>query len=206
MRHYIPSALAASALALTVLASTAMAQQPQGVRIRGTIEKVDGNVLTVKAREGDEKIVKLPDDVRVTGIARIAMSEIKPGSYIGVSGMPKADGKQQALAIHIFMESQRGAGEGFQPWDLKPGSSMTNATVADRVTATSGETITVKYKGGEKTIDVTPETPIVTFLPGEKSELKPGAKVIIFGAVQGADGKFDAGRLGVGRDGITPPM
>ena len=205
MINRISSALAASALALT-FATAALAQQPQAVRIRGTIEKVDGNVLTIKAREGDEKIVKLADDVKVTGIAKIAMSEIKPGSYIGVSAMPKADGKQQALAIHIFMESQRGTGEGFQPWDLKPGSSMTNATVADRVTGTTGETITVKYKGGEKIVDVTPETPIVTFLPGEKSELVPGAKVIIFGAVPTSEGAFTAARLGVGRDGITPPM
>lgn len=205
MIHRISSALAASALVLT-LATAAVAQQPPSVRIRGTIEKVDGNILTIKAREGDEKMVKIADDVRVTGIAKIAMSEIKPGSYIGVSGMPKADGKQQALAIHIFMESQRGAGEGFQPWDLKPGSSMTNATVADRVTGTSGETITVKYKGGEKTVEVTPDTPIVTFLPGEKAELKPGAKVIVFGATQTGEGRFDAARIGVGRDGITPPM
>lgn len=205
MTNRFSSAFAASVLALT-LTTSAFAQAPQSVRIRGTIEKVDGNVLTIKAREGDEKIVKLADDAKVTGIARIGMSEIKPGSYIGVSAMPKTDGKQQALAIHIFMESQRGAGEGFQPWDLKPGSSMTNATVADRVTGTSGETITVKYKGGEKIVEVTPDTPIVTFLPGEKSELVPGAKVIVFGAVPTSEGRYDAARLGVGRDGITPPM
>ncbi len=200
----LSSAVAVSALTLALVTS-AVAQQPQPVRIRGTIEKVDGNMLTIRAREGDEKMVKITDDVRVTGIAKIAMSEIKPGSYIGVSAMPKTDGSQQALAIHIFMESQRGTGEGFQPWDLKPGSSMTNATVADRVTGTGEETITVKYKGGEKIVNVTPDTPIVTFLPGEKAELKPGAKVIVFGATKTADG-FEAGRVGVGRDGITPPM
>ena len=136
----LSSAVAVSALTLALVTS-AVAQQPQPVRIRGTIEKVDGNMLTIRAREGDEKMVKITDDVRVTGIAKIAMSEIKPGSYIGVSAMPKTDGSQQALAIHIFMESQRGTGEGFQPWDLKPGSSMTNATVADRVTGTGEETI-----------------------------------------------------------------
>ena len=204
MRNRLSSVVAVSALTLALVTS-AVAQQPQPVRIRGTIEKVDGNMLTIKAREGDEKMVKITDDVRVTGIAKIAMSEIKPGSYIGVSAMPKTDGSQQALAIHIFMESQRGTGEGFQPWDLKPGSSMTNATVADRVTGTGEETITVKYKGGEKIVNVTPDTPIVTFLPGEKAELKPGAKVIVFGATKTADG-FEAGRVGVGRDGITPPM
>lgn len=200
------NAIAVSSLAAVLFTSASFAQQPQSIRIRGTIEKVDGNVLTVKAREGDEKIIKVPDDVRVTGIQKIAMSEIKPGSYIGVSGMPKADGKQQALAIHIFPEAQRGTNEGFQPWDLKPGSNMTNATVADRVTGTSGESITVKYKGGEKTVEVPQDTPIVAFVPGDKAELKPGAKVIVFGAVQGADGKYDASRLGVGRDGIVPPM
>ena len=205
MINRISYAIAASTLALT-FATAAVAQQTQPERIRGTIEKVDGNMLTVKAREGDEKMVKMTDNIIVTGIAKTALADIKPGSYIGVSAMPKQDGVQSALAIHIFPEAQRGAGEGFRPWDLKPGSTMTNATVAEKVAGTSGDTITVKYKGGEKTVDVKPDTPIVTFVPGEKSELKPGAKVIIFGATKTADGGLEAGRIGVGRDGITPPM
>lgn len=197
---------AAAIMCLFVLAGPVLAQQPQSVRIRGTIEKVDGSVLTIKAREGDEKVVKLTDKPVVTAIAKIAMSEIKPGSYIGVSGMPADNGHQKALAIHIFPEAQRGAGEGFRPWDLKPNSTMTNATVATKVAATSGDTITVKYKDGEKIVDVSPDTPIVTFVPGDTSELKPGAKVIVFAATKTADGGLETGRIGVGRDGITPPM
>jgi hypothetical protein len=198
--------IAAASLAVGLFATASVAQQPQSVRIRGTIEKADGPVLTIKTREGDDRIVKLSDDVRISGITKIAMADIKPGSYIGVSAMPREDGVQKALAIHIFPEAQRGTGEGFQPWDLKPGSTMTNATVADRVTGTSGDTITVKYKGGEKTVEVTPDTPIVTFVAGDKADLKPGAKVIVFGAVKSADGDYTASRIGVGRDGITPPM
>ena len=205
MINRISSALAASALALT-FATAAVAQQPQTVRIRGTIEKIDGNMLTIKAREGDDKMVKMTDNIIVTGIAKIALADIKPGSYIGVSAMPKQDGVQSALAIHILPEAQRGTGEGVRPWDLKPGSTMTNATVAEKVASTSGDTIKVKYKDGEKSVEVTPDTPIVTFLPGEKSELKPGVKIIIFGATKTADGGLEAGRIGVGRDGITPPM
>ncbi len=206
MINRLSSALAASALALTLVTTASVAQQPQPVRIRGTIEKVDGNMLTIKAREGDEKVVRMTDGIIVTGIAKTAIADIKPGSYIGVSGQPMENGTQKALAIHIFPEAQRGAGEGFRPWDLKPNSTMTNATVAAKVAGTSGETITVKYKDGEKTVDVTPDTPIVTFLPGETSELTPGAKVIVFGATKTADGGLEAGRIGVGRDGITPPM
>ena len=163
-------------------------------------------MLTIKAREGDEKIVKMTDNIVVTGIATTALAEIKPGSYIGVSAQPREDGKQKALAIHIFPEAQRGTGEGFRPWDLKPGSTMTNATVADKVAGTTGDTIMVKYKDGEKTVEVTPDTPIVSFVPGEKSEVKAGVKVIIFGATKTADGGLETGRIGVGRDGITPPM
>jgi len=134
------------------------------------------------------------------------MSEIKPGSYIGVSAMPEPDGTQKALAIQIFPEAQRGVAEGFRPWDLRPGSTMTNATVAETVASTDGQTITVKYKDGEKKVVVPPGTPIVAFVAGDKSELQPGAKIIIFSAVKKDDGTLEASRVNVGRDGITPPM
>jgi len=140
------------------------------------------------------------------GVANIAMSEIKPGSYIGVSGMPEPDGTQKAIAVHIFPEAQRGVAEGFRPWDLRPNSTMTNATVAETVASTDGQNILVKYKDGEKKVVVPPGTPIVTFVPGDKSELKPGAKIIIFGATKKDDGTLEANRVNVGRDGITPPM
>ena len=195
-----------SATVMAAAGSMAWAQQPPTVRIRGTIEAVDGPLLAVKSREGTDMKVRVTDNVAVFGVANIAISEIKPGSYIGVSAMPEPDGTQKALAVHIFPESQRGVAEGFRPWDLRPNSTMTNATVATTVAGTHGQDILVKYKDGEKKVVVPPGTPIVTFLPGDKSELKPGAKIIIFGATRKEDGTLEANRVNVGRDGITPPM
>jgi hypothetical protein len=201
----LPRALALLAV-MAVLGSAAWAQQPPTVRIRGTIEAVDGSLLTVKSREGTEMKVRMTDNATVFGVAKTELSEIKQGSYIGVTAMPEADGTQKAVAVHIFPENQRGAAEGFRPWDQRPGSTMTNATVAETVKGTDGQNILVKYKDGEKKVVVPPGTPIVTFLVGDKSELKPGAKIIIFGAVKKDDGTLEANRINVGRDGITPPM
>ncbi len=201
-----PRLLVASLTVLSVLGSMAWAQQPPPVRIRGTIESVDGAMLMIKSREGTDMKVRMTDNVAVFGVAKTALSEIKEGSYIGVSAMPEPDGTQKALAVHIFPETQRGAAEGFRPWDLRAGSTMTNATVAETVKSTDGQNILVKYKDGEKKVVVPPDTPIVTFVAGEKSELKPGAKIIIFGAVKKEDGTLEANRVNVGRDGITPPM
>jgi hypothetical protein len=162
--------------------------------------------LTVKSRDGTEMKIRVTDNVTVTGVAKIAKSDIKPGSYIGVTGMPQADGSQKAIAVHVFPEAMRGTGEGFRPWDLRPNSTMTNATVDQKVEANDGDTIMVKYKDGEKKVLVTPDTPIVTFIPGDKSELKTGAHVIIMAATKKDDGTFETNRVNVGRDGITPPM
>jgi hypothetical protein len=209
---WMPRAFVASLTVLSVftsipvLTSAAWAQQPPPVRIRGTIEAVDGSLLTIKSREGDEMKVRMTDNVAVWGVAKTELSEIKPGSYIGVSAMPEPDGTQKALAVHIFPESQRGAAEGFRPWDLRPNSTMTNATVAETVKGTDGQNILVKYKDGEKKVVVPPGTPIVTFVAGDKSEVKPGAKIIIFGATKKDDGVLEANRVNVGRDGIMPPM
>ena len=198
--------LLASLTVISVLGSVAWAQQPPPVRIRGTIESVDGATLMIKSREGTDMKVHMTDNVAVFGVAKTEMSEIKQGSYIGVTAMPEPDGTQKAVAVHIFPENQRGAAEGFRPWDQRPGSTMTNATVAETVKGTDGQNILVKYKDGEKKVVVPPDTPIVTFVAGEKSELKPGAKIIIFGAVKKDDGMLEANRVNVGRDGITPPM
>ncbi len=202
----LPRVLVASLAVVSVLGSSAWTQQPPTVRIRGTIEAVDGSTLMIKSRDGTDMKVRMTDNVTVFGVVKTAMSEIKPGSYIGVSAMPESDGTQKALAVHIFPENQRGAAEGFRPWDLRAGSTMTNATVAETVGGTDGQNILVKYKDGEKKVVVPPETPIVTFLVGDKSEVKPGAKIIIFGAVKKDDGTLEANRVNVGRDGITPPM
>jgi hypothetical protein len=203
---WMPRALLASFAVMSVLASAASAQQPPTVRIRGTIEKIDGPMLMIKTREGNDVKVKMTDDLSVIGIAKTSLSEIKTGSYIGVSGMPQPDGSQKALAVHIFPEPMRGVAEGFRPWDLRPNSTMTNATVAETVASVDGQVIQVKYKDGEKKVVVPPDAAIVAFLSGEKSEVKPGAKIIIFGAVKKDDGSLETNRIGVGRDGIAPPM
>ncbi len=198
--------LAGAVLASALTISLASAQQAQPSNIRGAIESVDGSILTIKARNGGERKVRMTDNVTVTGITKAALSDIKSGDYVGVTGMPQADGTQKAIAIHIFPEAMRGMAEGSRPWDLKPNSSMTNATVDQKVEAKDGQTLTVKYKDGEKKVTVEPSTPIVTFVPGSKDELKPGAQVIIVGAKKAADGSFETARVNVGRDGLTPPM
>jgi hypothetical protein len=203
---WLPRSLLASLAVVSVLSSAAWAQQPPTVRIRGTIESIDGKTLNVKTREGTDVKVKMTDDIGVIAIAKTTLSEIKPGSYIGVSAMPQADGSQKAFAIHIFPEKMRGAAEGHRPWDQRPNSTMTNATVAQTVTGVEGQVIDVKYKDGEKKVVVPADAAIVAFADGEKSEIKPGAKVIIFGAVKKDDGSLETNRIGIGRDGIAPPM
>ncbi len=204
---WMPRSLIASLAVASLLASSAWAQQPPApTRIRGTIESVNGSTLNIKTREGTDAKVNMTDDISVIAIAKTSLSEIKPGSYIGVSAIPQADGSQKAFAIHIFPEKMRGAAEGHRPWDQRPNSTMTNATVAQTVTGVEGQVIDVKYKDGEKKVVVPPDATIVAFADGEKSEIKPGAKVIIFGAVKKDDGSLETNRIGVGRDGITPPM
>jgi hypothetical protein len=200
------SSLPAALAIVAAIVTTAWAQQPPTVRVRGTIEAVDGAVLSIKSRDGSDMKVRVTDNVAVFGIAKTELSEIKVGSYVGVTAMPEPDGTQKAVAVHIFPETQRGAAEGFRPWDQRPGSTMTNATVAETVKGIDGQNILVKYKDGEKKIVVPPDTPIVAFVAGDKSELKAGAKIIIFGANKKEDGTLEAARVNVGRDGITPPM
>ena len=201
-----PRAVLTALAAFAVLGTIALAQQAPTVRIRGTIEAVDGPLLAIKTREGNDVKVKMTDNVAVFAVVKTELSQIKEGSYIGVTAMPEPDGVQKAIAVHIFPENQRGAAEGFRPWDLRPNSTMTNATVAETVKGTDGQNILVKYKDGEKRVVVPPDTPIVTFVASEKSEVKPGAKIIIFGAAKKEDGSLEAARVNVGRDGLAPPM
>jgi hypothetical protein len=198
--------LGASAVALFFAASFAAAQAPQMVRVRATLEDVSVPMLTAKSRDGAEMKIKLADNAPVNEVVKASLSDIKDNSYIAVTAMPQPDGSQKAIAIHIFMESQRGAAEGFRPWDLRPNSTMTNATVAQTVASVDGQVIEVKYKDGEKKVVVPPDAAIVAFAAGDKAEVKPGAKIIIFGAVKKDDGSLETNRIGVGRDGIAPPM
>ncbi|MFZ0836272.1 MAG: hypothetical protein WAM77_02355 [Xanthobacteraceae bacterium] len=197
-------ALGAAALGLVFVTTAALAQER--VRVRGTIENVDGNVLTVKTREGQDVKVKLPDNARVLGLEKASIDDIKQGTYIGVSAMPQTDGSQKALHVHIFPDAMRGVAEGFGPWDVRPNSTMTNATVDNMVTGTDGRNITVKYKDGEKKIVVPPDAPIVKYVPGNKDALKAGAKIFIVAAIKQPDGTLEAPNVSVGLNGLTPPM
>ena len=194
-------------IAMVVASSLyAIAQQPPTPsRVRGTIEGVDGGVLFVKSRDGEDFKLHMAGDMRVVGIAKISLDEIKVGSFIGTTTVPGPDGGNNAIEVHVFPENMRGTGEGSRPFDLRPNSTMTNATVAERVVNNDGHTLTIKYKDGEKKVVVSADTPVVTYVPADKSELKAGAKVIAF-IKKLPDGSFEANRVSVGRDGLTPPM
>jgi hypothetical protein len=196
--------LRCAAVLAAVGLTSASAQQPPTVRVRGTIEAVDGQMLTIKTREGSDVKAKLDDKAMVVAVVKASYTDIKQGSFIGVTGMPRADGSQKCREIHIFPEAMRGTGEGYRPWDLEPKSTMTNATV-DQVTSVGEHEITLKYKDGEKKIVVGPECPIVTYSPGDTAELKPGATIFINAAVRQADGTLSVARINVGRD-AAPPM
>jgi len=199
--------LGAAGFALVLTTGASLAQQPQQVRVRGTIEAVDGPMLTVLSRDHAMTYkVKVADNASLRGIVKASLSDIKENSFIGVTGMPQPDGSQKAIEIHIFPEAMRGTGEGHRPWDLVPNSTMTNAAVAQRVKGVQGDEITLKYKDGEKKILVVPQTVIVTYVPGDKGELKPGAKIFIAGAQKKDDGTLEAAAISVGRDGMAPPM
>jgi hypothetical protein len=184
----------------------AIAQQPPTpTRVRGTIEAVDGDVLAVKSRGGEDIKLHMTPDISIAGISKISLSDIKVGSFIGTTTVPGPDGSQNAVEVHVFPENMRGTGEGSRPYDLRPNSTMTNATVADSVVGNDGHTLTIKYRGGEKKVVVSPETPVVTYVPADKSDLKVGAKVIAF-MKKLPDGSLETNRVSVGRDDLTPPM
>jgi hypothetical protein len=183
----------------------AIAQQTPPSRVRGTIEGVDGDVLAVKSRGGEDVRLRMTGDMRVVGIIKISLAEIKVGSFIGTTTVPGPDGGENAMEIHLFPEEMRGTGEGSRPFDLRPNSTMTNATVAESVAGNDGHTLLIKYKDGEKKVVVTPDTPVVTYVPADKSELKAGAKVIA-AMKKLPDGSFETNRISVGRDGLMPPM
>ncbi|MBO0763022.1 MAG: hypothetical protein J2P50_00270 [Hyphomicrobiaceae bacterium] len=191
-------------MGLTLLASAVWAQDAP-LRVRGTIERVDGGVYVVKSRDGAELKLTLAANAKVSAIVPAKLADIKQGQYIGVAAMPQADGSQKALEVHIFPEALRGLAEGFQPWDLAPKSTMTNANVEAQVTSADGQTLTLKYKDGEKKIIVPAGTPIVSFAAGDAGDLKPGAKIFVGGAKKLPDGTLEAARVNVGK-GTAPPM
>jgi hypothetical protein len=195
-------ALGAAAMLVSGI-STALAQDT--VRVRGTIQRVEGSIYVIKARDGAELKVALADNAQIAGVVKASLSDIKQGSFVGVTAMPQADGSHSALEVHIFPEAMRGTGEGHYPWDLRPQSTMTNANVEQVVTAVDGQTLTLKYRGGEKKIFVPANTPIVVYVQGDKSDLKPAAKVFIV-AIKQPDGTLQGRAWRVGREGVTPPV
>ena len=191
-----------SALALLLGASIATAQAPPMVRVRATIESVDGAMLTAKARDGATMKIKLADNAPVNEVVKASLSDIKPNSFVAVTGMPQPDGSQKAVAVVIFPEAMRGVGEGHRPWDYESNSTMTNATVDNEVTGVNGQTLTVKYKDGEQKIVVTPTTEITTFAKKSAADLKPGQKIFIPGAKKLPDGTLEAPNLAYGDYGV----
>jgi hypothetical protein len=195
-------ALGAAVIALSLAATATLAQQPG--RIRGQIEKVDGDMLVLKTRDGAMLNVKLDEKARVSALVKATLADIKKDSFIGIAGVPQPDGSIEAFSIHIFLPAQRGVvPDRHGPWDAKPGSTMTNAYVEDIVQAKEGETLMVKYKDGEKKIVVTPQTVIAAVAPGNKDELKAGTPIIIMASEKQADDSVLAKVLYVGRSG--PP-
>jgi hypothetical protein len=203
MQNAIRRGLCAAALTLAMFAS---AGAQDTVRVRGTIERVEGPVYVIKTRDGAELKVALAEPGLVVALVKASMADIKPGLFVGSTGMPQPDGSQKAIEVHIFPEAMRGTGEGHYPWDLQADSTMTNANVEESVASVDGQTLTLKYKTGEKKIVVTPQTIIIIYMPGDKNELKAGTKIFIGAAKKQADGTLLTPRINYGKDGLTPPM
>ncbi|GJE18355.1 hypothetical protein [Methylobacterium marchantiae] len=188
---------------LTALSPPALADSPV-VRVRGTIESVESDHVTIKPRTGQAVSVRFADAMRVAAASKAQIGDIKPDSYIGTAATPQPDGTLKALEVAVFAPSMRGTGDGHYPWDLEKESTMTNGAVGT-LAGTTGRTITVTYKGGEKTITVPEDAPIVALNPSDKSVIKVGARVV---AITKADatGTVVADRMIVGENGTVPPM
>jgi hypothetical protein len=193
------------ALAAALCATTAIAQNAPPTRIRGTIAAVEGSTLSINTREGPKVDVLLNDPLTVRTVKKVDLADIKPNAYVGIATRAGANGELRAIEVLVFPEAMRGASEGYYPWDLEPGSMMTNGTVTGTVEATSGRELSLSFKGNSNKIVVPSDTPIVTFAPAERADLKPGAPVM-FGATKNAEGKLAAGSVTVGKDGVAPPM
>jgi hypothetical protein len=205
MKHWNLAGRAfAAAIVLTLAVGAAVAQQPG--RIRAEIVKADGPALSIKTRDGAALDVKVADDARVSALVKASLADIKTDSFVGIAGMPQPDGSIEAFSIHMFLPAQRGVvPDRHGPWDAPPGSTMTNAYVESMVAGKDGEVLMVKYKDGEKKIIVTPRTVIAAVAPGNKSELKVGAHILIFALEKQPDGSLLAKVMYVGR-GIAPAM
>lgn len=186
------------------IGSTAFAQTPP-VRLRGTVNTIEGQSMTMTSREGKVLKVAITPDTRYAYVKAMEMADIKSGSFIGAAGRPGKDGAIDALEVVVFQESGRGSNEGHYAWDLLPDSSMTNATVAAVVEGTSGRELNLVYKDGSKKVTVKSGVPIVTILPGVSTDVMPGVPVFVV-AVPKESGEYTATRIVSGKDGVAPPM
>ena len=196
-----------SALLMTSALSSALAASPadNAVRVRGTVIALTGDQLKVKSRDGKTMTVALKAGWVASAVAKASISDIKPGDYVGIASLPKSAGGDGALEVLIFPPQMKGAGEGSFGWDLKPKSTMTNATVADAVKSVNGSTVTVNFHGKEKKISIPTGTPVVTLAPATPADVKPGA-VVFISAEKGTNGTLSAKQLIVGKNGVVPPM
>jgi hypothetical protein len=197
------------AIALTAFLGIAVlspAQAAETVRVRGTVVGLEGSTLTVKTREGPDAKLMLKPGWKMAGVAKASLADIKPGDFVGIASLPTAAGGDGAVEVLVFPPAMKGTGEGSYPWDLKPKSTMTNATVTNAVKGVDGRTLDLSYSGGkEKKISIPDGVPIVTFGPATEADLKPGAAVFV-PAQKGDDGMLAAGFVVVGNNGIAPPM
>jgi hypothetical protein len=195
-----------TAMVVSLFAGQGLTQTSPTVRLRGTIEKVDGKILLINTREGQHVTLKLDDNFSTSVVSRASFADIQPNSFIGTAAMPLPDGTLKALEIHIFPEAMRGTGEGFRDFDLQPKSTMTNAAVTGMVNSADGRILTLTYKGGEKKVLVPANVPIVTLHPGTKEDVQPGVGVIVVAAEKLPDDTYRASRITVGSKGTNPPM
>jgi hypothetical protein len=194
----------AFAFVLLLLAVGVSGAQQQTLRVTGVVESFDGRVLAIRSDKLGEVKVSLAANATVFGVAEAKLADVKPGSYIGVGAMPQPGGSQRAIQVTILAESQRGLSEGHRPWDARPNSTMTNGTVDQTVGSVDGQVVMVKYKDGEKKIVVPPDAIIRAYVVGDKSELKPGARIAIVRALKKSDGALEADRVNVGRGEVVP--
>jgi hypothetical protein len=212
--------IAASLLAGAATAQAQSSGKPAPEHVRGDIVSIDGNTVTVKSRNGETVKLQLADDVRVAVAEKGNLGDVRDGAFIGTTAVPQSDGTLRAIEVHVFPDSMRGTGEGHRPWDLRPGSTMTNATVSGvreaggkspstmtnaTVAKVAGRKLTLKYNGGEKSVLVPSDAKVVKLEPGDRSQLKAGVHLFAIASRQ-ADGTFRAERLTIGKDGVVPPM
>jgi len=201
------TAIAVAIISLFVV--PALAQTPPApapVRVRGTVEKLDGQNLTVKSRDGQSLAIALAPNIIVSYLTKKSAGDIKTGDFVASTGIKGTDGKLHAIEVRIFPENLRGVGEGQYPWDLKSDSIMTNATVGTITKSPQGNVVKVSYKGSESEFTIDPDTPVYgTATDGDTSLLKPGVAVFVIAQKQD-DGKMTSSRLYTEKDGIKPSM